>query len=352
MEWPLQAKRCPAWIDANQDAKGYYRADYQGALLSALTGGDVEHRLSAAERADLIGNAEAMANGGRMPAADALRLAETFHSDSSRQVFGSSLALALSVQRDVVPENLQPSYQRFLRKNFQARARELGWIPRPGESEDVRLLRPQLVGAMARQGGDQELAGQARQLAEKWLADRKAVAPDVVEAVLSSAAWYGALPLFQRFLTEFEKTKDRQDQQRLLGAMTDFRDPASIEAGMQEVLSGRVKLADGFLLLLFGGRNSPATLTMPFEFVKAHFDRIMQGNPSIFGDSFGSFLPNVGRSFCDPQLRQQLQDYFDPLVGKYDGAPRNLAQTLETVDLCIARVAAQRPSVSEFLSKY
>jgi hypothetical protein len=91
---------------------------------------------------------------------------------------------------------------------------------------------------------------------------------------------------------------------------------------------------------------------MPFEFLKAHFDRIMQGNPSIFGDSFGSFLPNVGRGFCDPESRRQLQEYFDPLVGKYDGAPRNLAQILEGVDLCIARVAAQRPSVSEFLSKY
>lgn len=133
--------------------------------------------------------------------------------------------------------------------------------------------------------------------------------------------------------------------------MMGFRNPAAVEAGMQEVLSGRVKLADGFLLL-FGGQNSPATRKMSFEFVKAHLDQLMKGNPSIFGDSFGSFLPDSGRGLCDPQSRRQLQDYFDPIVGKYDGAPRKLAQTLEVVDLCIARVAAQRPSVSEFLAKY
>jgi len=351
MDWPLHAKSCPAWIDANDNARGYYRVDYQGTLLSALTSGDVEHRLTAAGRYDLIGNAEAMASGGRMPAADALRLVETFHSDSSRQVLQRSLALALLFQRDVAPENLQPNYERFLRKNFQSRARELGWIPRPGESEDIRLLRPELVSAMATLGGDQDLAQQARQLAEKWLADRKAMAPDVVGSVLSSAAYHGDLPLFQRFLSEFKETQNRQDQERLIGAMTEFRDPTAIKAGMQEVLTGRLKLADGFVLL-FGGQRSPATRRLPFEFLKAHFDEIMKDNPSISGFSFGAFLPTVGRSFCDAETRKQLQDYFAPLVDKYDGAPRKLAQVLEGVDLCVAQVAAQRPSVTEFLAKY
>jgi alanyl aminopeptidase len=351
MVLPLQTKSCPAWIDANANAQGYYRVDYQGTLLSSLTSGDVEHRLTAAGRYDLVGNVEAMASGGRIPAADALRMVEVFRSDSSRQVSQRSLSLALSFQGDVVPESLLPNYQRFLRKSFQARARELGWIPRPGESEDVRLLRPELVSAMAKTGGDQELAQQARQLAEKWLVDRRAVSPDVMRSVLSSAAYHGDITLFQSYLAEFKKTQDRQDQRRLISAMTEFRDPAAVEAGMQEVLTGKIKLADGFLLL-FGGQGSRATRKQPFEFLKAHFNEIMKDNPSIFGTSFGSFLPNVGGSFCDAESRKQLSDYFTPLVDKYDGAPRNLAQVLESVDLCIARVAAQRPSVIEFLSKY
>ena len=36
-------------------------------------------------------------------------------------------------------------------------------------------------------------------------------------------------------------------------------------------------------------------------------------------------------------------------VSSYEGAPRNLAQTLETIDLCIARVKSQGPGVAEFL---
>jgi alanyl aminopeptidase len=351
MDLPLQSKSCPAWVNANDGAKGYYLVDYPSALLSSLTAGDVQHRLTAAERTDLIGNAEAMTGGGRMPSADALQLVESFHNDPSRQVLQRSLGLALSFQRNVVPENLQPNYQRFLRQNFQARARELGWTPKPGESDDIRLMRPDIVSAVATFGGDEELAREARQLAEKWLADRKAVSPDVVQSVLTTSAYYGDKLLFQSFLAEFKRTQDRQDQQHLLVALIQFRDPAAVEAGMEEVLSGRVKLADGYPLL-FGGRESLAARRLPFEFVKTHFDEIMKNNPSIFGFSLGSFLPNVGAGFCDAESRKDLQSFFAPLVDKYDGAPRNLAQVLEGIDLCIARVAAQRPSVSEFLAKY
>jgi alanyl aminopeptidase len=351
MDLRLETRTCPKWIDANDNVRGYYRVDYQGTLLAALTEGDVEHRLTAAGRYDLLGNAEAMARGGRMPAADALRLVEAFRGDSSRQVLLQSLSLALTFQPDVVPESLLPNYQRFLRQNFQARAQDLGWIPKPGDSDDIGLLRRELVSAMAKFGGDRELALQARQLAEKWLADRKAVSSDVAGALLLAAAYHGDVALFQSFLAEYKRTQDRLDKQRLMNAMAGFRDPAAVEAGLREVLAGTVKLADGFQLL-FGGQASPAARKIPFEFIKAHFDELMKDNPSIFGFSLGAELPQVGSSFCDAESRKQLSDFFTPLTAKYDGAPRKLAQVLESVDLCIARVAAQRAGVSEFLAKY
>jgi alanyl aminopeptidase len=351
MDWPLRAKTCPAWVDANDGAKGYYRVEYQGGLLASLASGDVQHRLNAAERVDLVGNVRAMASGGKMPMGAALQLAEAFHDDPSRQVVAGALFLALSVDSDVVPESLRPNYERFLRKDFQERARQLGWTSKPGESDDVRLLRPTLVGAVARTGGDQDLAKQARELAERWLTDRNAIQPDVVSAVLSTAAYYGDLPLFNRLLAEFKKTQDRQEQEKLLGAMLGFRDRAAIELGMREVVSGGVKLVDG-LPLLFGGQASPATRKMAFEFVKAHFDEIVKGNPSVFGTSLGAILPNAGGGLCDAESRKELAAYFTPQANRFDGAPRNLAQALERVDLCIARAAAQRPSVSEFLANY
>jgi len=353
MDWVLKnAQRCPAWIEANDQAMGYYRVDYHGGLLSGLTGGDVSSRLGAPERVDLIGNVQAMTRAGKLAAADALRLVETFHADPERDVVERALDVALSPREDMVPADVMPNYRRFLLKNFQARARELGWTPQAGEPDDVRLLRPRLVRAVATYGEDQQLAKQARELTERWFRDHSAVNSEVLGSVLRSAAYSGDLGLFNRLFEEFKKTEDRQDKQRLLQAMVSFRDRAAIEAGMQAVLSGNIGLADGFMLLLSAGQGQPETRKMPLEFVKAHYDQIMKGKPSIFGFELGSFLPHVGDSFCDQQSRDELQSFLGPRVAEYGGGKRALAQAVEGIDQCIAVKAAQSKSVEEFLRSY
>jgi alanyl aminopeptidase len=171
-------------------------------------------------------------------------------------------------------------------------------------------------------------------------------------SVLRTAAYYGDKALFDRYLAEFLKTQDPQVKRDLINDMIAFRDPQAIEASMQAVLSRKVPIADGFLLLLAPGYDSPDTRKLPFEFLKAHFDEIMKDHPNIFGFDLGAFLPQVGQSFCDTESRNELQAFFGPVVDKYTGAPRRLAQVLEGVDLCIANKEAQQASVTAFLEKY
>jgi cytosol alanyl aminopeptidase len=343
-------KSCPAWLDGNSEALGYYLVDYRGELGPSLTA-HASKSLSTAERVDLIGNANFMSEAGKLPAGDALSLVEAFHDDPEREVIQRALDVALSFRLDMVPDNLMPNYQRFLLKNFQARARQLGWLPRKGESDDDRLLRPRLVGAVARYGGDRELAAQAHTLTDKWLANHSAVPAEIASAVLATAAYDGDLALYNRFLDALLKTQDNQVKQRLLSAMAGFHDRAAIEAGYQAVLKKKIPLVDG-ITLLTAGINFADTKTMPFDFVKQHFDEIMAGHPSIFGNDLGSMLPFVGGPFCDAQLRDQYRAFFAPLVDKYAGAPRDFAQVLESIDLCIAQKSAQEPSVKAFLEKY
>jgi alanyl aminopeptidase len=348
---PLKAKACPSWVEANDNGVGYYRVNYEGGLLAALTSGDVDRRLSAAERVDFMGNAEALASGGELPAGDALHLVETFHNDPSPQVLQSALGIALAPREQLVPEDLLPNYQRFLLKNFRERAHELGWVEKPGESDDVRLLRPPLLRAVATYGGDQELAQQAQQLTDKWFEDHKAIKADVTTAILSTAAYYGDKALFDRFLAEFKKTQDRQERQRIQQAMGSFRDPRSIQAGMEAVLSGEVPFIQG-AFLLFAGQNQSATRKLAFEFLKAHYDEIVAKRPTGGGLDFGSRLPNVGANYCDAESKDELEAFFQPRIDKFTGGPRSFRQILERIDLCTAGKAAQSPSVAAFLEKY
>ncbi|HUB81083.1 MAG TPA: M1 family aminopeptidase [Bryobacteraceae bacterium] len=344
------AGSCPAWVEGNADAKGYYLVDYRGGLGPALTA-HASKSLTAAERVDLIGNASFLSRSGKMPAADALRLVGAFHDDPERAVVSRAMEVALDIRSHLVPQELMPNYERFLRTNFDARARRLGWLPKAGESDDDRLLRPAIVGAVASYGGDRELAGEARKLADQWLVDHAAVPAEIVSSVLATAAYYGDLALYNRFFDAMLHTQDNQVKQRLLQSMAAFRDRAALEAGYQAVLEKKIPLSDG-LQLLFAGGADPNTRGLSFAFVKQHFDELMAGHPNIFGNDVGSFLVITGRSFCDAKSRDEYRAFFAPLVDKYSGAPRNFAQVLEGIDLCIAQKAAQEGSVKAFLEGY
>ncbi|HEX4748459.1 MAG TPA: M1 family metallopeptidase [Bryobacteraceae bacterium] len=350
-DWTLKAKGCPAWVNANDNAVGYYLVDYDAKARTQLTEGDVQHRLNSPERVDFIGNAQLLANGGKLPAADALKLVDVFHNDPERYVISGALEMALFPRQHMVPAELTPNYERFLKANFDARAREIGWVPKPGESDDVHLLRPQLLRSVATYAQDEELAKQARELTDKWFTDRNAVDPSVVTAVLGTAAYYGDKALFERFLAKLEETQDKQERQRIIGAMARFRDRAAVEAGMEAVLSGKVPFMEG-LGLLFSGQLEPSTRMMAFEFMKAHFNEIAAKRPTGGGFDAGAVFPEVGVSYCSAQEKQQLQDFFQPRVDKFTGAPRALSQVLESIDVCEAFKRAEEPSVEAFLKNY
>ena len=349
-DWKLKTASCPTWIEANNHAVGYYRTDYQGGLLDALVAAGVDQRLDAEERVDFMGNAESLLGAGKLSAAQALGMVNIFHADPERQVVQSALSVALRPWRHEVPESLVPNYQRFLLKNFQARAHEIGWIAKPGESDDVKLLRPVLVRAMATAGGDRELAGEARALAAKWFENHGAIEPDVTPAVLGTAAYYGDKALFDKFLEAYQTSKDRQERQRILGAMTSFRDPAAIAAGFNALLSGEVPFIQG-TQLLFAGQGQEATHKMAFEFLKAHYEEIVAKRPQGGGSDFGARLPGVGASYCDAQSKQELEAFFAPRIDKFTGGPRSLTQTLERIDVCIAEKNSDEASVKAFLEE-
>ena len=349
-DWTLKTSSCPAWVEANDNAVGYYLVDYQGALLANLTKNDGQKHLTAPERVDIMGNAESLSTAGKLPAAAALSLVEVFRDDSERYVAQRAVGIALAPAQHLVPQDLEPNYRRFIQKNFAARAHALGWEPKGDEPDNVRLLRPRLLGVVATYGGDQELATQARTLTDAWFRNHTSVDANLVSAVLNTAAYYGDKAFLERFLAELRKTTDRQERERIIGALSSFRDPAAIGAAKQALLTGEIPFMEGNYLLFAGGQF-PATRKLPFQFLAAHYDEIVAKRAGGVFD-IGSALPYVGAGFCDAESAKELENFFEPRLDKLLGAHHTLAEVLESVHACIALKAAQEPSVAAFLANY
>ncbi len=342
---PLEgARSCPDWVLADAGARGYYAALYAGGLLgNLLTRGAPE--LTLPERVGVLEEVAALAGAGRLPWPEALAVVPEFAGDANPHIVGTAVRIAQGIEDDLVPDDERSAYERFVRTQFGARARELGWNSKPGEKEEVELLRPELVRFVAEAGKDPELRGEARKLALAWLEDPKAVGPDTLRIVLGIAAEDGDRALFERFRDHVPKVADRTDRRALFAALGRFRDPALEKEALALMLSNQIDVRES-LSILFSAIFHRQTRATAWEFFQANFDALVARLPQ----EMRGVLPRLGSGFCDAAHRREVEAFFRTRLNALTGAPRALAETLEEIDQCTALVADQSKAVGTFLA--
>jgi alanyl aminopeptidase len=247
---------------------------------------------------------------------------------------------------EMVPAGLRANYERFIRKLYQARAHELGWQPRKTDDDNTRQLRTSLLPLVADTGRDAELIKQASELAWKWLDAHKAVAPDMVLAVLTVASRNGDQKLFDRLHADAKKTADRAERAQLLAAMGSFVDPKLVAQALAIIVTDEFEIRETGGILQ-GAIAEPRTRELGFAFVKDHFDEIMHKLPELYRPYLAfAFVP-----LCDDARKPEIQTTFAPRIEQLDGGPRLIAQALEAMSLCSAQRKAETPGVEAFLKR-
>jgi aminopeptidase N len=338
---------CPQWVLGNDRLAGYYRVRHGGELLERLLRVDAA-QLTTAERVGLLTDLPALVASGDVPAARALAIASSFAGDTNRHLVNATMNIVEGV-RQFVPQAQNAAYAAMIRGLYGQRASSVGWESKAGEPEDDRLLRRDVLNIVGTLGRDASLVRQAVPLANSWLDDSKAVEADMVDVVLAVAARSGEGALFDRLHDMAKREADRDRRQHLLEGLGSFRTADLVPRALAITLEPEIDARES-LWLLFSISSDPDTRASAYEFVKAHIDELTARAPrgSVF--DVASFLPFVGAGFCDAQRRQDVEAFFAPRVQQAAGGPRNLAQALESIDLCIAQRHVQETSVSAFLS--
>jgi alanyl aminopeptidase len=347
-QWKLsKASSCPAWVQANADGAGYYRVNYEGDLLQRLINGGAKD-LTAVERVALLGNVSALATAGQMRSSDALALVPRFANDPERQVVISTIQIASSIRLNLVPERQRANYRRFITKAYGEQASALGWIPKAGEDPDATLLRAQIVPLVAQHGDAPGLVEQARALTNRWFTDRKAIDPNVLGGVLSTAAAAGDRALFDRFVAAFQSTQDRRVRQTILSVLGDFHDSEIARHAQSLLLTPEFDLREAIGILVRQLDSPEHIRRLPFQFLKQNFDAVIDRMPTGTSFDMGATLPRLAAA-CDESGAREVEQFFAPHVDRFTGLRRTLAQQLERIRQCAAFKAAQQPAVVEFL---
>jgi hypothetical protein len=235
--------------------------------------------------------------------------------------------------------------KRWYHKAFGARARQLGWLRKPKDSDERHELRQAIVPLVATE--DPALFAEATRLADRWLTDHTGITDDLAWQALTVAAYHGNEARFDRYLAAAKAARDRTEQQRMLDTLGMFADPGLANKALAVVLGHELDLRDsiGIVQDVLGHRE---TRDLGFAFVEAHLDELLA---RMRHDDAAVFLSVLAGRLCDPERKARMAALVLPRAAKIDGAQSHVTRALELSDQCIALVQHQLPALHRVLDK-
>jgi aminopeptidase N len=335
---------CSPWVFMNGNATGYYRTQYDKADLEKLSAA-VATELSTAERMSLMRDEAALVGAGQESMATFLNLVTALSQDSQRSVIESYQPMLDYVNDYLISGGEGPAFRGWVRANFEPMLRKIGWSPAPGENEDTRSLRSDLIHLLGFEGEDPEVIRQSTSMAQQYLKDPDSVDPTLARNVLAVAARFGDEALLEQYERAAQQTRSPEQYYNLTGALIEFREPAVIERVLQLSVSDKVRNQDAPHLIA-GLLSNPDDQKVAWQWVKAHWPEVekkttMSSGPEIVGAT---------RKFCSVEMRDDVQNFFSE--HKVASAERALKQSYEDISTCVKSRARMQSELAAWLQQH
>lgn len=348
-EVPLEGDDCPDWILPNARGTGYYRwaeSAEQGARSRRY---GWEH-LDARERLAVADSLSASFYAGALGPDAVFPATELFAGDPDRSVAEEPMALLQYVLEYVADDRTLPVLRRFAASLYAPLLPELGLDAAPNEDGERRMLRSSAVEFLALHARDaalrRELTRRGRAYAGvDGVADRDAVAPDLVSTALSVAVQDGGADVFAALLERLAETEDAIERWRLLAALGSSLDPADAERARALCLDPTLRVNE-MLMPLRVQMSHPQMRDATWRWIEAHYSELA----ARAGAFMASSLPSLASAFCDDERAAQVERFFAPHIDALEGGPRNLAGAVEEIRLCAALARAQGPATDAYFA--
>lgn len=311
----------------NEGGHGFYRVRHQGLLLQQLLDQGLEH-LAAMERFALVSDVWATTVAGHTPLQEYLNLAAYFRNERDKNVWAVFLDSFSFLNRIISSED-RASLETFVRGCVSPAIHELGWDVRPGESELVRQLRGDLLGALGRLGNDVATQQEAAERYQRYRKDSAIVDPNIVPALVAILAHTGDEARYDEFLERYRTASTPQEERRYLFSLASFRHKALLARTLGRTINGEIRTQDapfivGALLNNVDGRE------LAWDFVKANWDQMdrlfpKQGLRRMCGGIVG---------LATQELEEDVRAFFSSR--KIDLGGKTLEQYLEQLRVAVS----------------
>ncbi|HYD79080.1 MAG TPA: M1 family aminopeptidase [Paucimonas sp.] len=342
-EWPLpDAAACPGWLLANPAGTGYFLPAPDASLVLQLP----YRKLSGSEAAALAADLHLLAESASFPIDRVMDMAARYARDPRPEVVKAAVDAVDGIRTEWLSATERSKLARWIARHFGARAAQLGWLPRESESDATRSLRKVLLPLVASKGADRKLRAEARALAMKWLANKdKPPVGAMLGPILQTAAFSGDETVFDALAAAVSASRDAGLRHEMFSALGAFENPRLRQRAFELTLSERFDIREAAEILDAASkvpRHAPAV----HAFIRERYDALAARLPEHYGARFAHW----GKSLCSAQDRSALQQFFGGRIAGLKGGARNLAQALETIDICLASQSVQQERLKRFLA--
>jgi aminopeptidase N len=329
---------CAATVFPNAGGTGYYRYAFDKGNMSNL-----DKVLEPSEIVSVVGNEWALVRSGRHSVGDYLAMLDSIKGVRLVTVLDEVSQRISYINRYLVTEQDRPKFQKWVQGYFGPMLAEIGFLPKPNETEEAMQLRPLVIRMLGNVAENPEVIAKSKEMTQAYLSNPTSVSPNDVGAFLNVAAAHGDRTLYEQLKSKLAGAKTPSEYYNYFYALADFRDPALLTDTLNFALTPAVRNQD--LHIISAVLASRYGNQQAWNWVKENWGHIMLKSGESIGAA-GAAFGGTG-SFCDASVREDVKQFYQ--AHKMQGTERGFRRSQEGISNCIEMKQREEPKVAEWL---
>ena len=328
----------PVILNAGQTA--YFRSRYAPQSLTALTAR--YGALSADDQLGLLNDTVSLASVGEVPMATFLDLSRHFPADADAVVIAALVGRLQSFDHLYEGLPTQAAYRAYASGVLAPVFARVGWEKLAGESDNIAVLRGNMITALG-DFGDEDVLAEARRRFARFVSDPASLDAATRRTVLRVVAAHADTAAWEQLHAMAQSAKTQVERQELYALLAVAEDPVLVQRALDLALSGEPpKTTSPEMISAAAGRHPSLAL----DFAVSHWQQV---ESFLEPTSSARYVPRLASGAWDTQLIAKLDAFADAHI------PPTARQDLRKSEANIRYFAAIRkdrlPEVDQWLKK-
>lgn len=340
---------CPDWIMPNADSAGYYRFSMTREHWAKLLANS--DRQSTNEMIAMFGSLSGAFNAGDLDIATLMSIAPQLIVSPDWQVATAPIEhmkfMYDRLASDGQKQELESRFDEYYSGKLNATGLDVI------NDRDQAQLQTALVDFLARTAKQPELRAELVDMARAYSGYQSdnMLHPQLANPIIVGTALIVAVDeLGDDFVDHLYQivlgSTDAVVRGRVLDAIGSTKNPAKAAEIRELVLSPELR-DNEIYRIIYPQVGMPETRDDTWAWFQLNMDRILLRIPE---DSWGR-MTFFGSAFCNTEKQAEVQAFFEDRISELTGGPRRLAQTLEGIELCVAKVQQHKTAMDEWLGQ-